>query len=129
RAVFGLFPASSVGDDIQIYPLIEKNESTSCDRHGSHQKVSWVENRKEVLARLHMLRTQRQMEEASSPNTSLADSVAPLDSGKQDYVGAFCVTAGIGLDELCKNYEKDQDDYSSILVKSLADRLAEAFAE
>jgi 5-methyltetrahydrofolate--homocysteine methyltransferase len=69
------------------------------------------------------------MDEATSANPSLADFVAPKDSGKVDYVGAFCVTSGIGLDELCKKYEKEQDDYSLIIVKSLADRLAEAFAE
>lgn len=129
RAVFGLFPANAVGDDIQVYSLTEKREAHLCDRHGTHQKVSWVENRNEVNTQLHMLRNQRQMEEAGSPNTSLADFVAPLDSGKKDYVGAFCVTTSIGLDALSAKYEKDQDDYSAIMVKSLADRLAEAFAE
>lgn len=69
------------------------------------------------------------MEEASSPNASLADFIAPKATGKTDYVGAFCVTAGVGLEALSAKYDKEQDDYSSIMVKSLADRLAEATAE
>ena len=76
-----------------------------------------------------MLRSQRQMEEAGSPNPALSDFVAPKESGKVDYMGAFCVTTGIGLEELAKKFELDQDDYNHIMVKSLADRLAEAFAE
>lgn len=109
RAVFGLFPANSVGDDIHIYSVNE--------------------NRSEVRDVLYMLRNQRQMEDAGSPNASLSDFIAPLESGKKDYVGAFCVTAGIGLDVLSAKFEKEQDDYSAIMVKALADRLAEALAE
>lgn len=59
----------------------------------------------------------------------LADYIAPVDSGRQDYIGAFCVTAGLGASELCAKYDADHDDYNSIMVKALADRLAEAFAE
>jgi 5-methyltetrahydrofolate--homocysteine methyltransferase len=69
------------------------------------------------------------MDEVTSHNPSLSDFVAPKELGKTDYVGAFCVTAGIGLEELSKKFEKDHDDYNAIMVKALADRLAEAFAE
>ncbi len=129
KAVFGLFPANSTGDDIEIYAVDDKVHEWNCEKHGKHQKVLQVPNDSKVQATLHMLRSQRQMDEASSPNSSLSDFIAPKDLGKVDYMGAFCVTSGIGLDELCKKYEDDQDDYSLIIVKSLADRLAEAFAE
>jgi 5-methyltetrahydrofolate--homocysteine methyltransferase len=129
KAVFGLFPANAIEDDIEIYAVEDKIHEWNCDNHGKHQKVLQVNNTSKTLATLHMLRSQRQMDEATSANPSLSDFVAPKDSGKVDYVGAFCVTSGIGLDELCKKYEKEQDDYSLIIVKSLADRLAEAFAE
>lgn len=129
KAVFGLFPASAVGDDIEVYHVSEKKTDSSCEKHGSHSHTTYVEDRKQVKEVLHMLRSQRQMDEATSPNPSLSDFVAPKDSGKEDYVGAFCVTTGHGLDELSAKYEKDLDDYNNIMVKSLADRLAEAFAE
>jgi 5-methyltetrahydrofolate--homocysteine methyltransferase len=129
KAVFGLFPANSTGDDIEVYAVEDKVHEWNCDNHGKHSKTLQVGNTSKIQEILHMLRSQRQMEEASSPNASLADFVAPKESGKTDYVGAFCVTTGIGLDELCKKYELDQDDYNLIMVKSLADRLAEAFAE
>jgi 5-methyltetrahydrofolate--homocysteine methyltransferase len=129
KAVFGLYPANAIGDDIEIYGLKTKTHESSCEKHGSHKHEEVVEVRSEVKEVLRMLRSQRQMEENSSPNPCLSDFVAPKDSGKQDYVGVFCVTTGHGLDELSKKYEKDQDDYNLIMVKSLADRLAEAFAE
>src|SRR6185436_3514576 len=66
---------------------------------------------------------------AEKPYLSLSDFVAPVESGARDYVGAFAVTAGLGADELAKKFERDLDDYSAIMVKALADRLAEAFAE
>ena len=75
-----------------------------------------------------MLRQQEVIAD-DKPNRSLADFVAPIDSGVTDYVGAFAVTAGIGVDALVKKYEATHDDYSAIIVKALADRLAEAFAE
>ena len=75
-----------------------------------------------------MLRQQEVIAD-DKPNRSLADFVAPIDSGVTDYVGAFAVTAGIGVDALVKKYEAAHDDYSAIIVKALADRLAEAFAE
>lgn len=129
RAVFGLFPANSTGDDIEIYATDEKHSESSCDKHGKHHHTTYTENKNKIEAVLHMLRTQRVMDEATSPNPSLSDFIAPKETGKTDYVGAFCVTSGIGLDELCKKYEKDHDDYNNILVKALGDRLAEAFAE
>jgi len=129
KAVFGIFPANAIGDDINLYALDAKTQEWTCDKHGKHQKVVYTEDRTKIAARLHMLRSQRVMEDVTSPNSCLSDFIAPLTTGKMDYMGAFCVTSGIGLDELCKKYEKDQDDYNLILVKALADRLAEAFAE
>ncbi|NNF67725.1 MAG: methionine synthase, partial [Gammaproteobacteria bacterium] len=108
RGVIGLFEANSVGhDDIQIY--------TGSDRD-------------ETLATLHHLRQQK-AKPAGHAHNCLADFVAPVESGLADYVGAFAVTTGHGVDERVAEYEKDNDDYSAILLKALADRLAEAFAE
>jgi 5-methyltetrahydrofolate--homocysteine methyltransferase len=129
RGVFGIFPANAVGDDVEVYAVEEKIHEWSCDKHGKHAKTVAVGNASKVRAVLHMLRTQRQMEEAGSANPALSDFVAPKETGKLDYVGAFCVTAGVGLDDLSRKFEREQDDYNAILVKALADRLAEAFAE
>ncbi|MGD2075485.1 MAG: methionine synthase [Gammaproteobacteria bacterium] len=108
KAVVGLFPASQVGDDdIEIYT---------------------DDSRTEVLTTLHHLRQQNQ-KPPGRPNQCLADFVAPKDTGLEDYVGAFAVTAGIGIEEHVERFEADHDDYHSILLKALADRLAEAFAE
>lgn len=107
NAVVGLYPANSKGDDVEIYT---------------------DESRSEVLTTFHMLRQQGK-KGSGLPNLSLADFVAPKDSGKQDYMGAFAVTAGIGIEPLIEKYEKDHDDYNSIMIKAVADRLAEAFAE
>ena len=107
RAVRGYWPAASVGDDVVLFT---------------------DEDRSEELMRFNFLRQQRTSNE-SSPARSLADFVAPLESGKQDYLGAFAVTAGVGADALASQYEKAGDDYNAILVKALADRLAEALAE
>lgn len=128
-AVFGIFPANSVQDDIEVYAVDTKTHEWTCEKHGKHQKFLPVENRDKKITTLNMLRTQRQMTEANSANACLADFVAPKESGLNDYVGAFCVTTGHGLDEYCKKFEVENDDYSSILAKALADRLAEAFAE
>ncbi len=107
-AVFGLFPANSVGDDdVEVY----------ADR-----------GRKSVLTVLHHLR--QQMERPPGrPNLCLADYIAPRDTGLPDWIGAFAVTAGLGVDELCAEFERQHDDYSAILTKALADRLAESLAE
>src|SRR5690625_2044731 len=108
RAVIGFWPAARVGsDDIVVYA---------------------DEERSEPLATLHHLRQQIEMV-GDRPNLSLADYIAPADSGCADYVGGFAVTAGLGAEELAARYEADGDDYSAIMVKALADRLAESLAE
>ena len=107
RGVYGFWPAASEGDDLLLYA---------------------DEERSELAARFPMLRQQRQTDD-DTPMLSLADFVAPIESGQADHVGAFAVTAGLGAEELAKAFEADHDDYNSILVKALADRLAEAFAE
>ncbi|HFD31761.1 MAG TPA: methionine synthase [Gammaproteobacteria bacterium] len=108
RAVVGMFPANSVNDDdIEVYT---------------------DESRKEIKVTLHHLRQQTERP-PGKPNRALSDFVAPKSSGKKDYIGAFVVTAGIGIDEHVKRFEEDHDDYNSIMLKALADRLAEAFAE
>jgi 5-methyltetrahydrofolate--homocysteine methyltransferase len=107
-AVFGLWPANQIdGDSIEIYT---------------------DETRSTVQTTLHHLRQQNHKND-EAPLLSLADYVAPKDSGLKDYMGAFAVTAGIGTDELVAAYHAKHDDYSAIMVKALADRLAEAFAE
>ena len=107
KGVVGFFPANSVGDDIEIYS---------------------DESRKKVLCRFINLRNQVERND-STPNYCLADFIAPKESGITDYIGAFAVTAGIGIEKKIKEFEKSQDDYSSIMLKALADRLAEAFTE
>src|SRR2546426_900493 len=107
RAVYGFFPASAVGDDIELY--------TDDSRAG-------------LLATLHTLRQQNEKPEGQ-PNQAVADFVAPRESGIADYVGAFAVTAGIGIESLVEEFERDHDDYSAIMTKALADRLAEGLAE
>lgn len=107
KARFGLFPAHAVGDDIEIY--------TTDDR--SQVSARWLTLRQQLKRRRGI------------PNLALADFVAPKTSGKKDYVGAFCVTTGFGTDEKAQAFEAENDDYSSIMVKALSDRLAEAFAE
>jgi 5-methyltetrahydrofolate--homocysteine methyltransferase len=107
NAVFGLYPAASVGDDIEIY----RDES-----------------REEIAMVWHCLR--QQGEKASDrANLCIADFVAPRDSGVPDYIGAFSVTAGIGVEERVRAFEAKHDDYSAIMFQALADRLAEAFTE
>lgn len=113
KAVVGFFPASQVNDDdIELYHF---------DKHGK-------EDRSKVMARLHNLRQQTKKAKGKE-YMCLSDFVAPKDSGISDYVGGFTVTTGLGSDELSKKYEADHDDYNSIMVKAIADRLAEAFAE
>jgi 5-methyltetrahydrofolate--homocysteine methyltransferase len=107
KAVFGFFPANSSGDDILVY----KDET-----------------RTDVMATLHHIRQQMKKAEGQS-NHCLADFVAPANSGLEDYIGAFAVTAGIGIEGHLKKFEESHDDYNSILLKAIADRLAEALAE
>ena len=104
RGVVGLFPAHSVGDDIAVLA----DEGEWCTVHGLRQQFEKKDGR---------------------PNVCLSDFVAPKESGLPDHLGAFVVTTGLGLNELCASLEKEHDDYGSIMAKALADRLAEAFAE
>jgi len=108
NAVFGLFPANSVdADDIEVYDDI---------------------SRQKILAKIVGLR-QQTVHPSDRPNLSLADFIAPRESGVIDTIGAFAVTAGIGLDRLVLAFEQEHDVYSSMMAKALTDRLAEAFAE
>ncbi len=107
KAVVGFWPAARIGDDVALYA---------------------DEGRKAPLATLHTLRQQLGRRDGR-PNLALADFVAPASSGVPDYVGAFVVTAGVEDEAIAKRFERANDDYSSILIKALADRLAEAFAE
>ena len=107
KAVFGLFPANSVEDDIEVYS---------------------TENRDKVNVKFVTLRQQLKKKEGI-PSISLSDFIAPKSTGIKDYVGVFCVSTGFGTAELATEFEKDHDDYNSIMIKALADRLAEAFAE
>ncbi len=107
RARFGIFPANSVGDDIEVY----------CDEKRNTIEATWLTLRQQLKKK------------TGQPNIALADFIAPKDSGLADYMGAFCVTTGFGTQEKAAEFEAAQDDYNAILVKALADRLAEAFAE
>jgi 5-methyltetrahydrofolate--homocysteine methyltransferase len=107
RGVYGLFPANAVGDDVALY--------TDDSRTGQ-------------LACLHFLRQQTNRE-GSEPCRSLADFIAPRETGLRDHIGAFAVTTGIGLRQLCDDFRAQHDDYNAIMAEALADRLAEAFAE
>ena len=105
--VVGLWPANAVGDDVELYT---------------------DESRKEVLSTVHSLR-QQSKKAAGVANFALADFVAPKETGLQDFMGGFAVTTGLGIEQKIAEFEADHDDYNSIMLKALADRLAEAFAE
>jgi 5-methyltetrahydrofolate--homocysteine methyltransferase len=107
RAVVGFFPAASVDDDVIVYS---------------------DESRSQIRETLHHLR-QQNIKAPGRPNYCLSDFIAPIDSGKADYIGGFAVTTGIGIEAKLAEFEQDHDDYSSIMLKALADRLAEAYAE
>lgn len=109
--IVGLYPACSEGDDIHVFTddVMPRQDEPTVVFHG--------------------LRQQAEKESKSDPYVCLSDFIAPKESGVQDYIGAFAVSAGFGVDDLCKKYEDKFDDYSSIMAKALADRLAEAFAE
>jgi 5-methyltetrahydrofolate--homocysteine methyltransferase len=106
RGVYGFFPANAVGDDVELY--LDESRAT-------------------VLERLHFLR--QQTDKGSAPCRSLSDFIAPQQTGLPDHIGAFAVTTGIGLKELCDSFRAANDDYNAIMAEALADRLAEAFAE
>jgi 5-methyltetrahydrofolate--homocysteine methyltransferase len=107
RGVYGFFPANAAGDDVELYT---------------------DDTRTEVLERFHFLRQQANRE-GSEPCRSLCDFIAPKETGLRDYIGAFAVTSGIGLKELCDQFRTKHDDYNAIMAEAVADRLAEAFAE
>jgi len=121
RGVYGFWPANSDGEDILLYQ-VPKDAKLNKTGSSLNTKLS------QELTRFHMLR-QQQSQGKNQSNRSLVDFVAPLDSGLTDYVGAFAVTAGIGVEDLVEQFELENDDYNAILVKALADRMAEAFAE
>jgi len=106
RGVYGFFPANAVGDDVELYT---------------------DDSRATVLERFHFLR--QQTDKGSEPCRSLSDFIAPQETGLRDHIGAFAVTSGIGLKELCDRFRAANDDYNAIMAEALADRLAEAFAE
>ncbi|MFO7935577.1 MAG: methionine synthase [Bacteroidales bacterium] len=107
NAVFGIFPANASGDDIHVY----------ADGTGE-----------QTIAKFTNLRNQTDKKD-NAPNLCLSDFIAPAESGLTDYLGAFAVTTGIGIEEKLKQFEAEHDDYNSIMLKALADRLAEAFTE
>jgi 5-methyltetrahydrofolate--homocysteine methyltransferase len=121
RGVYGFWPAVSEGDDIVLYEPAARMK-------GRPSALPVETAALPVLATFPMLRQQEVIAD-DKPNRSLADFVAPIESGLIDYVGAFAVTAGHGVDDLVRRFEAEHDDYSAIIVKALADRLAEAFAE
>jgi 5-methyltetrahydrofolate--homocysteine methyltransferase len=107
RGVYGFFPASAAGDDVELYA---------------------DDTRAKVLDRFHFLRQQSDRD-GNEPCRSLSDFIAPQETGLADHIGAFAVTSGIGLKELCDRFRAEHDDYKAIMAETLADRLAEAFAE
>lgn len=107
RAVYGLFPANAIADDVVLYANGKRDS---------------------VVTKLHFLRQQANRE-GSEPCRSLVDFIAPRETGLADHIGAFAVTSGIGLKELCASFRAQQDDYNAIMAEAIADRLAEAFAE
>ncbi|MFC5536357.1 methionine synthase [Rhodocytophaga aerolata] len=145
KAVIGFYPANAVDDDVILYDFEPVEIETPCDKHGVHKSVNYQlkamngsaaryapeitkHSKFEIGNKIHFLRQQGQ-KASNVPNISLADFVAPIETGKADYIGAFAVTAGIGIEKLIEKFEKDHDDYNSIMIKAIADRLAEAFAE
>ncbi len=108
RGIVGLWPANSVGDDDIVVFADEDRSAVRATIHTLRQQMAW---------------------DRGKPNLALADFVAPFASGAPDYVGGFAVTAGLGVDDIAKEFEAAHDDYSAIMLKALADRLAEAFAE
>jgi len=149
KAVLGFWPANRIEDDILLHDFEEEAREVPCERHGSHTHVEYKISRRnaeefaevaagheqtggemvaDTLTVLHNLRQQSQ-KAANLPNYCLSDFIAPLETGHTDYIGGFAVTAGIGIEVLLDKFEREHDDYNSIMVKSIADRLAEAFAE
>ncbi|MEA9587945.1 methionine synthase [Xanthomonas sp. WHRI 10064A] len=126
KAVFGLWPANAVGDDVVV--LTEPAESGIGNRESQGDASAPDHSRFSIPHSLHFLRQQVD-KPVDRPDFCLADFIAPKSSGKQDWIGGFAVTAGIGIDPHVARFEAAHDDYNSILLKALADRLAEALAE
>ena len=109
RGVYGLFPANAVGDDVELYADASRSK---------------------LRSRFHFLRQQLESEgEGRAAPIASADFIAPKDTGLADHIGAFAVSTGFGLKELCDGFRAKQDDYNAIMAEAIADRLAEAFAE
>jgi len=140
KGVFGLWPANSVGDDVIVSLLPPGEGARRADAGKAASTTSAISQAspsrsptplpggEEPQATLHFLRQQAD-KPVERPDFCLADFIAPRDSGRQDWIGAFAVTAGLGIEPHVARFEADHDDYNAILVKALADRLAEAFAE
>ncbi|GAB1595982.1 methionine synthase [Lysobacter claricitrinus] len=122
KAVFGIWPAQAVGDDVDVR-VVAGAPSTDDMRHCVPS-----DDLADRTVRLHFLRQQVD-KPADRPDFCLADFIAPADTAREDWIGAFAVTAGLGIEEHVARFEADHDDYNAILLKSLADRLAEALAE
>ena len=115
KAVFGLFPANTVNDDdIEVYA---NDLSPRAQSRGHNETINFLTLR------------QQSKKATGKPNIALADFIAPKETGIQDYIGCFCVSTGFGTEQLVKEFEANHDDYNAIMIKALADRLAEAFAE
>ena len=108
RGVYGLFPANAVGDDVEVYVDASRSD---------------------LRSRFHFLRQQLEKKENGEPHRCLGDFIAPKSTGLVDHIGAFAVSTGFGLKELCDGFRAKHDDYSAIMAEAIADRLAEAFAE
>jgi len=120
KGILGIFPANTINDDdIEVSSLFSTALELTED----------LSPRAQSRGTTFLTLRQQSQKTAGAPNIALADFIAPKDKGKQDYIGCFCVTTGFGVDEKAAEFEKQLDDYNSILVKALGDRLAEAFAE
>ncbi|MBD3862671.1 methionine synthase [Olleya marilimosa] len=117
KAIFGLFPANSINDDDIEVSLKEGHTELVSVSHNHEDQLTFLTLRQQLKKR------------DGVPNHALADFIAPKETGIQDYIGAFCVSTGFGTVELAEQFEAENDDYNSIMIKALADRLAEAFAE
>ena len=140
NAVVGFYPANSDGDDIVLHDFedvevafagqgtMKRHEFRVMSNELKMMNDSVTQQLDDSITVLHHLRQQNQKAQ-NLPNLCLSDFVAPLENQKTDFIGAFAVTTGLGIEPLLEKYEKDQDDYNSIMLKSIADRLAEAFTE
>jgi 5-methyltetrahydrofolate--homocysteine methyltransferase len=133
KGVIGFWPAARVGDDVEVFSPLPSGEGLAADRRLAKAEPSPAPSGHplpagEGKARFHFLRQQAD-KPPGRPDFCLADFIAPQDSGVRDWIGAFAVTAGLGIEAKLAEFERAHDDYSAILLKALADRLAEAFAE